>query len=155
MKIYFKNLQRSLKIWDLNFFRGIGKNQNTYYPIFSDFLVDLDPKEAKKRYKEMFLHDPNTGKLVCSVCANAGLHTNFSNTYTANRHFEGTHLNLRAYPCDYCGKKFKTKSQRTDHYSKVHKNQYQSSKFAAASAVMASINPVTPTITPTITEGNL
>ena len=93
--------------------------------MFSDNLLELDPKEAKKRSKEMFIQDPSTGKLVCSLCRNAGIHTSFSNTYTANRHFEGTHLNQRAYQCDYCGKKFKTKSQRTDHYSKVHKNEYQ------------------------------
>ena len=88
-------------------------------------------KEAKKRFKDMLFTDENTGKLVCSVCTSQGIHSSFANTYTANRHIEGTHLNLRAYQCDYCEKKFKTKSQRTDHYSKVHKNQYQSTKIAA------------------------
>ena len=90
-------------------------------------------REGKKRFKDMLFTDENTGKLVCSVCTSQGIHSSFANTYTANRHIEGTHLNLRAYQCDYCEKRFKTKSQRTDHYSKVHKNQYQSTKIGKPS----------------------
>ena len=83
----------------------------------------MDRKERIRKLREMSVMDENSGKPMCMLCQ-----ATFANTYTVVRHIEATHVQVRSYQCDFCDRSFKTVSQRTDHCSKIHREQYQMKK---------------------------
>jgi len=90
-----------------------------------ELLTDLPPisnkKERTRIIREKFaVADESSGKLICTLCQ-----MSFANTYTLVRHVEAAHIQLRTYGCQYCGKTFKTQSQKADHTKKMHLSQHQ------------------------------
>lgn len=60
-------------------------------------------------------------------------------------HIESKHIKILAYPCQFCDKSFYSKHQRTDHYSRMHRQEKNMAKFPFWFAFQKTtiLNPLT------------
>jgi 5-methylcytosine-specific restriction endonuclease McrA len=56
-----------------------------------------------------------------------GLQTGSSFEILSN-HVEARHIQRREYPCQYCGKAFKTKNHKAVHIHRVHREEHKLAK---------------------------
>ncbi len=90
-----------------------------------DFPSSSVPKfEDLSFYEEnvraLMRQDEHAGQLSCLTCGK-----NYSSARSLSNHIENSHLKIIDYPCEYCGKCFKSKSHRAVHIHREHRTEHK------------------------------
>ena len=90
-----------------------------------EVFMNLDPQQRRQKMSKMITPDKNLpNKWECLVC-----NESFSRRESAKDHFEGKHLKLYNYECQFCSKMFTCGSQRRAHIHLKHREENRLNKL--------------------------
>ena len=83
----------------------------------------VDRPDYRARIRQLIKFDAATNQPYCAICNQTG-----SSFETISNHVEARHIQRREYPCQYCGKAFKTKNHKAVHIHRVHREEHKLAK---------------------------
>ena len=83
----------------------------------------MDSSDYRSRIRQLIKFDRVTNQPYCAICNQTG-----SSFETISNHVEASHIQRREYPCQYCGKAFKTKNHKAVHIHRVHREEHKLAK---------------------------
>ena len=87
--------------------------------------MNLNTQERRQKMAKMIKpHDNLPNKWQCLVCNEM-----FSRRESAKDHFEGRHLRMYSYECQFCSKMFTCGSQRRAHIHLKHREENRLNKL--------------------------
>ena len=72
--------------------------------------------ERKAKRLTMITKDPITGQETCMICG-----AQFVYSKTLHDHIDAKHLQILAYACKYCDKRFTNRGNKYAHESQIHR----------------------------------
>lgn len=78
--------------------------------------MSMSASERKAKRLTMITKDPHTGQEMCSLCG-----AQFVYSKTLHDHIDSKHLQILAYSCKYCDKKFTNRGNKYAHESQNHR----------------------------------
>ena len=90
-----------------------------------EYFMNLDPQQRRQKMSKMIKpHETLPNKWSCLVCNEI-----FSRRESAKDHFEGRHLRMYSYECQFCSKMFTCGSQRRAHIHLRHREENRLTKL--------------------------
>ena len=91
--------------------------------------AEMSEIERRARLMQLMAIDGETGVESCSIC-----HITYQGKYPSVRqrslmnHIERVHLRIKAYPCQFCDRRFHSKAQRSSHITVKHREEHHKVK---------------------------